>query len=328
MQAVGRLTLSMLAGLALLHASCDLAAAQQWPSRLVKFVVAGAPGSAPDVISRIIGDRLTQKWRQPVIIDNQPGAGGNRGTAVAAHSAPDGYTFLFGQAAPLALNRYTFKQLPFDVEKDFDPVIMVGMSPMMIAASPKSNLHTVAELIAAAKKEPGKLTFATSSVRNIPHSTGELLKSLAQIDLLHVSYRANPQAIADTMTGIVDLMIDGIPVLMPHVKSGNLRMLGVTATQRLPGLEEYPTVAETVPGFSMAGWFAILAPKGTPPEVIARLNQDMQAVLAIPDVVTRMRDLGVYVEPQNKTPEQLAAFLKSEEEVFGRIAKAANIEPE
>lgn len=327
MRGVGRLAFALAASCVILGAS-SAAHAQQWPSRFVKMIVAGAPGSAPDVICRIIGDRLSQKWGSQIVVDNQPGAGGNRGTGVAARAEPDGYTFLFGQAAPLALNKHTFKQLPFDVEKDFAPVIMIGMSPMMIAASPKSKIENVADLLAAAKAAPGKISFATSSARNIPHSTGELLKSLGQIDMLHVSYRANTQALTETMAGLIDLMIDGIPVVMPQVKSGNLKMLGIASPQRLPGLEDYPTIAETVPGFAMSGWFAILAPKGTPPEIVARLNEDTKAVLAIPEVIDRLRDLGVYIDPKNNTPEQLAKFLKNEEELFGRIAKAAKMEPE
>jgi len=207
MRSLGRLACLIAAGLAWLGIAPS-AGAQQWPTRYVKMIVAGAPGSAPDVICRIVGDRLSQKWGQQIVVDNQPGAGGNRGTGVAARATPDGYTFLFGQAAPLAFNKHIFKQLPFDVEKDFDPVIMVGMSPMMIAASPKSNMNDIAGLLAAAKAAPGKLSFATSSVKNIPHSTGELLKSTGRIDMLHVSYRANTQALTDVMTGIVDLMID------------------------------------------------------------------------------------------------------------------------
>lgn len=304
------------------------AGAETWPTRHVKMIVAGAAGSAPDVICRIVGDRLARKWGRQIMVDNQPGAGGNRGTGLAARATPDGYTFLFGQAAPLALNKHIYKELPFDVQRDFDPVILVGLSPMMIATSAKSRLGTIPDLLAAAKAAPGKLSFATSSVKNIPHSTGELLKSMGGIDLLHVSYRANQQALTDTMTGLVDLMIDGVPVIIPQVKGGSLKVIGVTSPRRLPGLEDIPAVAETLPGFSVAGWFAILAPRGTPPEIIARVNQDTKAVLAIPEVVARLRDLGVYPDPANTTPEQLAAFMKAEEEVFGRIATAAHMEKE
>lgn len=327
MRQLERLALIFFVG-CLCLAGTTAANAQQWPTRYVKMIVAGAAGSAPDVICRIVGDRLAQKWGQQVVIDNVPGAAGNRGTGAAARSTPDGYTFLFGQAAPLALNKYTFKQLPFDAEKDFDPVILIGISPMMIAVSPKSKINSIADLLAAAKASPGKLSFGTSSVRNIPHSTGELLKSMGKADMLHVSYRSNSQALTDTMSGVVDVMIDGVPVIIPQAKSGNLKVLGVSSPQRLPGLEDYPIVAETLPGFGISGWFAMLAPKGTPADIVARLNEDTKAVLATPEVVARLHGLGIYPDPQNTTPEQLAKFLKAEEQLFGQIVRAAKIEPE
>ncbi len=305
-----------------------LSQAQEWPTRLIRFIVAGAAGSAPDVTARIVANDLSQKLGQPIVIDNKPGAGGNIGTEAAARATPDGYTFLFGQAAPLALNQYIFKNMPFNAKKDFDPVIMIGASPMMIAASPQSNIGTLSELISKAKTQPGKISFGTSSSKNIPHSTGELLKTKAGIDILHVPYRNNPQVVADAIGGTVDLIIDGLPVLMPQVKNQALVPLAVSSLKRLPGLEEVPAVAETYPGFEVTGWFAILAPRGTPNVAIEKLNQATQAVMQKPAIVERLRDLGVYWNPENTTPAQLKEFIHVQSQLFGNIAHDANMTAE
>jgi len=302
------------------------AAAQAWPTRPVHMVVAGASGSAPDVIARIIGNRLVETWGQQIIVDNKPGAAGNLGTEAAAHAPADGYTLLFGQAAPLSMNRFVFKTLPFDVDRDFVPVVNVGLSPMMIAANPRLPANTIGELIDLAKAQPGKLSFGTSSSRNIPHLTGELLKRAGGFEMTHVSYRANTQAIQDVITGETQLMIDGIPVLLNQVKDGRLKALAVSSAKRLPGLETVPTVAETLPGFVTNGWFAVLAPAGTPREVVARVNRDVNAVLRNDAVRDRMRDLGVYAE--GGTPEELARFMRADATLWERIVRQAGIEPE
>ncbi len=317
-----------LLALALPVAACLAApaVADSWPSRPVKMIVAGAPGSAPDVICRIVGNKLSGLWGQQVIVDNRPGAAGNLGTEMAARATPDGYTLLFGQAAPLSLNRWEFKSLPFDPERDFAPVANVGLSPMMIVVSPNVPAANLSEFIALAKEKPGKLSFGTSSSRNIPHLTGELLKKMAGINIVHVSYRSNAQAIQDVESGDVQMMIDGIPVLVNQAKDGRVRALAVSSPKRLPGLESIPTVAETLPGYAVAGWFAILAPAGTPADIVARVNKDVNAVLAMPDVVERVRQLGVYPDPG--TPEDLAKFIKADSALWQSVVKAAGIEPE
>ena len=312
--------------LALAVLAVSPATAQDWPTRPVHMVVAGAPGSAPDVIARIIGNKLTEPWGQQIIVDNKPGAAGNLGTEAAAHAPADGYTLLFGQAAPLSMNRFVFKTLPFDVERDFVPVVNIGLSPMMIAANPTLPANTIGELAALAKAQPGKLTFGTSSSRNIPHLTGELLKRAGGFDMTHVSYRANSQAMQDVVTGETQLMIDGIPVIRPPVQDGRLKALAVSSAKRLPGLETVPTVAETLPGFVSNGWFAVLAPAKTPAGVVTRVNRDINQVLRNPEVTARMRDLGVYAE--GGTPEELARFMKTDAAQWERIVRQAGIEPE
>jgi len=315
---VGALLLAVL-----LHSQAN---AQEWPAKYVRLIVPGASGSAPDVVARFIADRLTQTWGRQVIVENLPGAGGNIGVAAAARSAPDGYTLLFSQATPLTLNQHLFKQIPYDVEKDLDPITFVGDGPMLIAASPKLGVRTIRELIEKAKTSGGKLSYATPGVKNVPHLTGELLKSMTGVEMQHVSYRTNSQAVTDTMTGVVDLVIDGVPALLPQVNAGNLVPLGVTSERKLPGLEALPLVSETLPGFAISGWFAVLAPKGIPSAILQRVNQDVQAALALDELTARMKDLGVYVDRSNRTPEQLTAYLRSQSEMFGKVASAARIE--
>ena len=300
--------------------------AQSWPAKPVKFYVAGAAGSAPDIIARLIGENLSKMWGQQVIVDNRPGAAGNVGTAAAAKAPADGYNILFGQAAPLALNQHTFKSLPFDPEKDFVPVVSVGLSPMMIAVNNDLPVKTVADLVALAKTQPGKINFGTSSQRNIPHLTGEMLASMAGIKLTHVPYKSNSQAAAETASGLTQVYIDGIPPMRAHLQGGRLRVIAVSSPGRLTNFPDIPAVAETLPGFQFGGWFAILAPAGTPKEVVARINSDVNSVLASPAMGERQLGFGVY--GGGGTPEDLAKFLREERENYAKAVKAAGIEPE
>lgn len=302
------------------------AAAQGWPGKPVHFIVAGAAGSAPDIIARLIGDRLSQMWGQQVVVENRVGSAGNIGTAAAAKAPPDGYTILFGQAAPLALSPFVFKQLDFDPDKDFVPIVRVGLSPMMISAGKDFAPKTVPELVAAAKAAPGKINYGTSSQRNIPHLTGVLLANNASVQLTHVPYSSNTLAATEASTGLTQLYIDGIPPMTGHIKAGRLRPIAVTSSKRLSNFPDIPTVAETLPGFEFNGWFAILAPAGTPPEILARINKDVNVVLRSPDMTERLLGFGIY-EPGG-TPEELAAFMRSERENYRKAVQAGGIQPE
>ena len=306
--------------------SAPLALAQSWPQKPVKFFVAGAAGSAPDIIARLIGDGLSKIWGQQVIVDNRPGAAGNLGTAAAAKAPADGYNILFGQAAPLALNQHTFQSLPFDPEKDFVPVVGVGLSPMMIAVNKDLPVKSVGDLIAMAKAQPGKINFGTSSQRNIPHLTGELLAGQAGVKLTHVPYKSNAQAAAETASGLTQVYIDGIPPMRAHMKAERVRVIAVSAAKRLPNFPDIPAVSETLPGFEFNGWFAILAPTGTPQEVITRLNRDANTVLRAPATVERLLGFGIY-DPGG-TPEELAKFIRAERANYAKAVKAAGIRAE
>jgi tripartite-type tricarboxylate transporter receptor subunit TctC len=298
--------------------------AQEWPSRPVVLIVAAAAGSAPDVIARLLADRLAATLGKAVIVDNKPGAAGVIGTDAGAKAAPDGYTLLFSQAAPLALTKFTHAKLPYDVQNDFQPVINVGISPMIIAAAPQLNVDSLNGLIKLAKERPGQLSFATSSSRNVPHLTGELLKSLAGIDLIHVPARNSQTAISDLLTGRVALYVDGVPVIGPLVADGRVKALVVTSLQRLPGLENLPTLSETFPGTEINGWFAIVAPQKTPADIITRVNRELQSILSEPDVVERFRKLGVF--PVGGSPQQLREFISADLKRWERAAAAAHLD--
>jgi tripartite-type tricarboxylate transporter receptor subunit TctC len=311
---------------AILCVVAPVALAQAWPSKPVKFFVAGAAGSAPDIIARLIGDGLTKIWGQQVIVDNRPGAAGNVGTAAAAKAPADGYNILFGQAAPLALNQHTFKSLDFDPERDFVPIVSLGISPMMIAVNNDLPAKDIRDLIALAKAQPGKLNFGTSSQRNIPHLTGELLNSMGAIRLTHVPYKSNAQAAAETTTGLTQVYIDGVPPMVSHMKAGRVRVIAVSSAKRLPNFPDIPAVSETLPGFEFNGWFAILAPTGTPADVVRKVNTDVNTVVKQPDTAARLLGFGMY-EPGG-TPEDLAKFLRAERENYAKAVRAAKIEPE
>ena len=304
-----------------------VAAQTAWPTKPVKFFVAGAPGSAPDIVGRLIAAKLAETWGQPTIIDNRAGGAGNLGTQAAVLAGPDGgHNLLFGQAAPMAMNQYLFKEMPFDVEKDFLPIVSLGISPMMIAVNADVPAKTLPELIALAKAQPGKLSFGTSSSKNIPHLTGEMLANMAGIKLLHVPYRAGTQAAQETISGLTQIYVDGVPPMSGHRASGRLRVLAVSSARRLPNFPDIPAVAETLPGFEMNGWFAVMAMVGTPPGVIARVNRDINAVVKDKDIAERLLGFGMY-EPGG-TPEQLAAFLASERKNYAKAVGVAGITPE
>lgn len=299
-------------------------AAQEWPSRAVTMIVAGAAGSAPDVIARLLSDRLATMWGKPVVIDNKVGAAGTIGTNAAAKAAPDGYTLLFGQAAPLTLAKSTHLKLPYDTERDFTPVISVGISPMIIAASSSLNIGSLGDLIRLAKEQPGKLSYTTSSSRNIPHLTGELLKSMARIDMLHVPSRTAQVGISDLISGRVAVIIDGIPVIRPLMTDGRAKALAISSLRRMPGFENLPTLSETFPGTEVNGWFAILAPTGVPAEVVQRVNRDVQIVLQDRKFAQRVEQIGVY--PVGGTPKMLSDFIKAELARWQHAVAAAGLQ--
>ncbi|MDB5380313.1 MAG: Tripartite-type tricarboxylate transporter, receptor component TctC [Rubritepida sp.] len=297
------------------------AQAQPWPTRPVRLIVAFAPGGFTDIAARLLSERLTAALGQPVTVDNRAGAGGIIGTEAAARSAADGYTVLMGTISTHAMNVGLYRTLPYDPVADFAPVSGVATSPNLLVAHPSRGIADVAGLIARAKARPGILTFASGGNGTSSHLAGELFKSLAGVDLLHVPFRSTAPAASALVAGQVDLMFDTLPSSLPHVREGRLTGLGVTSAQRLASLPELPAVAETVPGFEIGVWTALFAPAGTPRPVVERL--DLATREALPQLRGRFAELGL--EPFSAGPEELAGYLRAEIAKWTAVVRAARI---
>ena len=301
------------------------AAAQDFPSRPITFIVPFAAGSATDQIARAIGQGVTDATKQAVTIDNKPGASGFIAAQQAAKAAPDGYTVLITTNTTHAANEHLFKSLPYDPVKDFAPVTLLGKGGQIMIVNPKVEAKTVAEFVALAKKNPGKLSFGSGSSSS--RIAGELLQQMAGIQILHVPYKSNPLAINDLLGGQIDMIITDTATGLPQVKGGKVRALGVTDTKRSPLAPDIPTIDEAgVKGYSMGYWFAAYVPAKTPPAVVKRLNELMVAATKGPTAVKFYQTSGV--DPATSTAEELAAFQQAESAKWGKIVKAAGIQPE
>ena len=302
------------------------AQAQTWPDRPVKVYVSTAAGSAPDIIARLVTDQLAQLWGKPLVVDNRPGAGGNLGAQAAAKSPGDGYTLWFAHATPVVMNQYLFKTPGFDAERDFVPIVRVGVNPMMIAVNPGVPAQGLKDLVALAKASPGKLSFATSGSRNIPHLVGESLNQNTSGALIHVPYKGSQQAAQDTAGGQTNIYVDAVPPMVAWMQGNRLRALAVTTRDRIPGFEQVPTALEQGIDLVMSGWVGFLAPTGTPRDIVERVNRDVNTVLARPEMVTRMRALGTYeLGGQLRDFER---FIVEERRLWERVVQMARIERE
>ncbi|HYQ94802.1 MAG TPA: tripartite tricarboxylate transporter substrate-binding protein [Burkholderiales bacterium] len=310
--------LSLLAALVL----TDMASAQSWPSRPVRMIVPQAAGGMADIVTRVISSPLARELGQQVIVDNRAGDG-TTGAQAAARASADGYTYLFATAPVLAINPYMAKILPYSPEDDFASVAMVGSSPLALIASPELNVNTLAQFIELAKANPGKLAFASPGQRTFAGMLGEMLKIRAGISLLNVPYNSVP----DTIAGRTHLAVQGIPAISAVVQRGQLRALAVTSHRRLPELPEVPTFSESLPGLEFNGWFAVVAPTGTPREAIQRMNLEFNRILLDGEMEQRLRALGLYTEGTG-APEEIDAFLKGERAFWSRVVRELKIEPE
>jgi tripartite-type tricarboxylate transporter receptor subunit TctC len=304
-------------------AAAQAASVQGWPSRVVKLIVPFTPGGGIDSIGRILGARLTEIWGQQVVIENKPGAGGNIASEFVARSAPDGYT-MYITAAGLAVNRYLFESINYDPLADFAPVTLICLFPNVLVVPNSSPLRSVGDLVAQAKGEPGKLTFASPGHGSSPHMSAELFKYMAKVNMTHVPYRGASPAYTDVIAGRVDCTFAVMASGLPLVRSGQLRALGVTTATRVATAPEIPTIAESgMPGYDTSSWFAFFVPAKTPAEIIAKIHTDTVAVLAEPQIRAKLDALGVVVV--GSTPQQLGAHLKAEMERWAPVIKAANI---
>ena len=302
------------------------ALAQSYPSKPVRVVVPFPPGGGTDIVARTVTPRMAEILGQPFIIENRAGAGGNIGTEAAAKSPADGYTLLVASAST-AINTTLIPNLPWDLSRDFAPVVLMVVNNHLLAAHPSLPANNVQELLALARAKPGYITYASYGPGSSAHLTAELFKLMAGVDLLHVPYKGAAPAVNDLLGGQVHIMFADVAALLPHIKSGKLKALGIGATKRFEGLPDVPTIAESgVPGFEAGGFLGLVAPAGTPPAVINALNAAAQKSLAMPDV--RERLIALASPPVGGTPEQFGQHIKREMDKWARVIRAANIKPE
>ncbi len=313
------------AAVAILAAACG-AHAQSWPSKPVRMYVPLPAGTAPDIVARLIADKLGGLWGQPVVVENRPGAGGIPTMAALSRAAPDGYTIALVPASVVTLTPLLFKDPQFNADKDVTPLATAGLSPMMVVVNPSSSIQTLGDLIKTVKASPGKVNFASPGANTVPFLTGDMLNRAADMQLYSVPYNGSVASVTAAMTGEAVVAIDGLPPLIPHVKSGKLRAVAVTSAQRLPGYENIPTAAETLPGFESIGWFAVFAPSGVPAAVVERVNADVNRVMAMPDIVARLAELGVYPNPAPQ--KQVEQFYAQQRALWRKVVNDVGLQPQ
>lgn len=312
------------AGLAAIAAP-QLARAQAWPSRPITFVYAYAAGGGGDPIARQLGEGLTRRLGQPIIVENKTGASGMIGATAVARAQPDGHTFLFGVSNELVINQAMYKKMTYDPDKDFAPVCMVVTLPLLLVASTASKITSVADLVARAKAEPGKLNYASPGSGTLQHLAAELLQRTAGIKMAHVPYRGVAAVTTDLLAGTVDVGFVGLPTALPHVKGGRMTALGMSTAKRAAAAPDLPSLADSplLKGFDLTQWFGIVAPAGTPAPVIERMQKDVASIMA--DEAFRAKLIAQGNEPAVNTPAQFGEFMKAQREMYGKIVKDANI---
>jgi tripartite-type tricarboxylate transporter receptor subunit TctC len=294
-------------------------AADAWPTKPVKILFGFPAASATDVIARTVGQKLSEKWGQPVVIDNRPGAGGNLGSEIAAREPADGYTIFFGTVAN-AISTSLYSRLNYDYLKDFAPITLVATTPLVLVANPALPVNNVKELIAYAKAHPGKLNFGSGGIGTSNHLAGEMFKAATGSSLVHVAYKGTPAAYSDLFSGQISLMWDNIVAVTNHVKAGRLKPLAVTSAHRAASLPNVPTIEESgLPGFEAVSWIGALVPAGTPKPVIDKIHADLVAVLRMPEVKEKLGALGA--EVVGNTPEQFAAWNRNEIAKWSKAVK-------
>ena len=315
------IALAVLAALAALPA-----AAQTYPNRPIRLVVPSSPGGGTDITGRIVANKLSEQLGQQVVVDNRAGAGTIIGIEIVAKAPPDGYTLLMGLST-LAINPSMYAKLPYDALRDLAPISLAVLSPNILTVHPSVPAKTVKEFIALAKAKPGTITFGSAGQATSPHLSGELLKVLAKIDIVHVPFKGSGQSVISSISGEIAANFPSVPTAIPYIKAGKLRGLGVTMAKRTAALPDVPSIAEAgVPGYEATQWFGMLAPAGTPRPIIDRLNHEMVKLLKSPEVRDRLIADGT--DPTPTTPEEFGAYIKSETEKWTKVIKAAGIKPQ
>jgi tripartite-type tricarboxylate transporter receptor subunit TctC len=311
---------------ALAVASATPAQAQSYPEKSIRIVVPFAVGGIADTFARVIGHKLSDSWGQPVVVENKGGAGGNIGADFVAKSPADGYTIVMGNIGTHAVNPYLIKNMPFDPFKDFVPIAHVLDAEGLLVVHPSVNAKTVPEIVALAKSKPGALTYASGGMGTTSHLAGELFKSMAKVDIVHVPYKGNAPAIADLVGGQTQMAFATMPTVLPQVKAGRLRAIAVIGPTRAPALPDVPTIAESLPGFEVSNWIGFFAPAGTPSPIVAKINAEVQKIMQQPDVQQRLAAEGAKFVPT--TPESFAAFQKNEAAKWSKAIAEAGIKPQ
>jgi len=302
------------------------AGAQTYPSKPVTIVIGYTPGAVSDLAARTIADGLQQAWGQTFIVDNRPGSGGNIGAAFVARAAADGYTLMTGTDAQMASNTHLYKHAGYDPVKDFTPIAYVGANIICLAVNAELPIKTVADVIAYAKKNPGKLAYGSSGAGSPHHLAGVLLGQKAGIDISHIPYKGGGAAVNDLLGGHIGMAFLSLSAAVPHINTGKIRIVAMVEKTRYAALPEIPTIGETVPGFEMASWVGLFAPAGTPAEIVTKLNEGIAKVLTIESVKAKLGNLGLVVATSK--PEELGAVVKDALQVRGELVKAAGIQPE
>jgi tripartite-type tricarboxylate transporter receptor subunit TctC len=318
-----------LAGVALACSSAlapVLAQAQTFPDKPIHIIVPLPPGGSNDVLARIVGQKMSETFGQPVIVENKPGAAGNIATDYIAKSAPDGYTIAIAPNQTVAVNPVLYPKLPFDATRDLTGVTMMGRVPLVLVVSPQVKANSVADVIAMAKASPDTLTFATAGSGSPQHMSAEIFKSMTGVRMTQVPYRGSVPALVDVLAGTVVMMFCPINSALPFIRNGKLRALGITGEKRLPLLPDVPTIAETLPGYESDIWIGMIAPAKTPAPVIAKLNAELRRALALPDVKDKLAEQGIFTE--TSTPEAFTKQMADDQKRWAEVIKNANIKPE
>jgi len=304
----------------------SVAFAQSYPTRPIRILIGFPPGGGIDIVARMLAPKLHENLGQPVVIDNRAGANGIIAIETVAKAAADGYTLFFGTTGNLSVNPALYSKLPFNIERDFAPLTQVSSVPFLIYVNPSVPVRTLGELVSHAKANPGKLHFYSSGNGGLPHLAGELLNSVAAIKTVHVPYKGSAPGMSDLIGGHVQFGFDAVAIGLPHVKAGRLRAIAATGPKRLSFLQDVPSASETLPGFEVVNWYGMVAPAGTPREVIARLHAEFVKAQSIPDI--REKLIAQATDPVGSTPSEFGAFRKAEEAKWARVIREANIRPD
>jgi tripartite-type tricarboxylate transporter receptor subunit TctC len=301
--------------------------AQAYPTKPIRYIVPFPAGASPDMVARMLSDRLSRMWGQQVVVDNRSGVGGTLGAQIAARAAPDGYTMFQCNIASNAIAASLYAKLPYDVLRDFEPISRIGTTASAMVIYPGLKMNSIAELIAYAKANPGKVSYGSSGAGASPHLAMELFKTMAGIDILHIAYRGATPALADLMSGQVPISMTNLPALLAPIQAGRMRALAVTSVKRAPQLPNVPTMIESgLPGYEVTSWYGVCAPAGTPQFALGKWHADLTKVLLTPDMRQRFTELVIEAAPTSR--EEFANFIRSETQRWAKVARDAKLEPQ